>query len=253
MAKTKPIAVISDIHGNIEALDAVWADIAARGIDKIFCLGDVVGYGPDPEACLDRVMQCDFTVMGNHDHAVFMEPIGFNTPAENAVFWTRQRLSAVPDDQTRRRRWEFMAGMPEYHETNSVLFVHGSPQRPMHDYLFPDEAELNMTHLMEVFDLLRHVCFVGHTHLPGVFTETFEFLTPAQVGDTYAITDRKCVINVGSVGQPRDLDPRACYATIEGREVRWHRVPYDQKKTMEKILATKVLDEFLANRLAEGR
>lgn len=253
MAKSRTIAVVSDIHGNIEALEAVLADIAGRGIAKIFCLGDVVGYGPDPEACIDRVMGLDFTIMGNHDHAVFMEPIGFNTPAENAVFWTRERLDAEPDDQVRRRRWEFLAGMREFREMNSVLFVHGSPQRPMHDYLFPDEAELNMTHLMEVFDLLRQICFVGHTHLPGVFTETYEFLTPAQVGEAYAISDRKVIINVGSVGQPRDLDPRACYVTIAGRDVRWHRVPYDHKKTMEKILATDELDDFLANRLAEGR
>jgi len=253
MAKSRTIAVVSDIHGNIEALEAVLADIAGRDITKVFCLGDVVGYGPDPEACIDRVMGLDFTIMGNHDHAVFMEPIGFNTPAENAVFWTRERLDAEPDDQVRRRRWEFLAGMREFREMNSVLFVHGSPQRPMHDYLFPDEAELNMTHLMEVFDLLRQICFVGHTHLPGVFTETYEFLTPAQVGEAYAISDRKVIINVGSVGQPRDLDPRACYVTIAGRDVRWHRVPYDHKKTMEKILATDELDDFLANRLAEGR
>lgn len=253
MAKTKTIAVISDIHANVEALDAVCADIADKNIEKVFCLGDVVGYGPDPEVCLDRVMACDFTIMGNHDHAVFMEPTGFNTPAENAVFWTRLRLHAEADEQVRRRRWEFIAAMAEYRETDSVLFVHGSPQRPMHDYLFPDEAELNMTHLVEVFDLLRHICFVGHTHLPGVFTETYEFLTPAQIGEAYTIGDRKVVINVGSVGQPRDLDPRACYVTIEGREVRWRRVPYDHKRTMEKILTTDALDDFLANRLAEGR
>ena len=253
MANTRTIAVISDIHANVEALDAVLADIAGCGITKTFCLGDVVGYGPDPGPCIDRVMECDFTVMGNHDHAVFMEPTGFNTPAENAVFWTRRQLSAEPDEQVRRRRWEFIASMAEYRETNSVLFVHGSPQRPMHDYLFPDEAELNMTHLMEVFDLLKQISFVGHTHLPGVFTETYEFLTPAQIGESYTISDRKVIVNVGSVGQPRDLDPRACYVTLAGREVRWNRVPYDHKKTMEKILATDELDDFLANRLAEGR
>jgi diadenosine tetraphosphatase ApaH/serine/threonine PP2A family protein phosphatase len=251
MAKT--VAVISDIHSNLEALDAVWAHIAGQGIETIFCLGDVVGYGPDPCACLDRIMECEFTIMGNHDHAVFMEPTGFNTPAENAVFWTRRMLDEEPDEARRRRRWEFVARLVEYRETDSVLFVHGSPRRPMHEYLFPDEAELSMTRLMEVFDLLKHVCFVGHTHLPGVFTEQFEFMSPSQVGHKLVIGDRKVIINVGSVGQPRDLDPRACYATITGREVRWHRVAYDYKKTMEKILATNVLDAFLANRLAEGR
>jgi len=248
------VAVISDIHANVEALDAVLDDIARRPVDKIYCLGDVVGYGPEPGPCLDRVMErCAFTVMGNHDHAVFMEPTGFNTPAENAVFWSRAQMTGEANEQVRRRRWEFVAGLAEFHEVDSTLFVHGSPQRPMHDYLFPDEAELNMSHLVNVFDLFERVCFVGHTHLPGVFTETYEFLTPAQVGEKYTLSGRKVIVNVGSVGQPRDLDPRACYVTFNGREVRWHRVPYDHKVTMEKILATRVLDEFLANRLAEGR
>ena len=247
------VALVSDIHGNLEALEAVLADIASKKIETIYCLGDVVGYGPDPKACLDRAMAFEFTIMGNHDHAVFMEPAGFNTPAETAVFWTRQELDAEPKEQWRRKRWEFLSRMEEFRERDSILFIHGSPRRPMHEYLFPDEAELSMTRLVEVFDMLKHVCFVGHTHLPGVFKETYDFLTPAQVGHRYTINDRKAIINVGSVGQPRDLDPRACYVTLEGREVRWHRVPYDHKKTMEKILATQVLDEFLANRLAEGR
>jgi diadenosine tetraphosphatase ApaH/serine/threonine PP2A family protein phosphatase len=247
------IAVISDIHSNIEALDAVLADIAGRGIERVFCLGDVVGYGPDPGACIDRIMTCELAIMGNHDHAVFAEPAGFNTPAETAVFWTRRALDAEPDPTVRLRRWEFVARMPEFREAEGVLFVHGSPRRPMHEYLFPDEAELSMTRLMEVFDLVQHVAFVGHTHLPGVFLETYEFLAPAEIGHKYTIGDRKAIVNVGSVGQPRDLDPRACYVTLDGGEVRWHRVPYEHKKTMEKILATGELDEFLANRLAEGR
>jgi len=247
------IAVISDIHANLEALEAVLADIATKRVESIFCLGDVVGYGPDPKACLDRAMAFEFTIMGNHDHAVFMEPAGFNTPAEDAVFWTRRMLDAEPDEATRLRRWEFLARMDEYRETDSVLFVHGSPRRPMHEYLFPDDAELGLQRLMETFDLVQHVCFVGHTHLPGAFTETYEFLTPPEIGHKFTIGERKAIINVGSVGQPRDLDPRACYVTLDGREVRWHRVPYDPKKTMEKILATSELDDFLANRLAEGR
>jgi len=184
---------------------------------------------------------------------VFVEPTGFNTSAETAVFWTREMLESDPDEKARRKRWEFLARMEEFQDKDTALFVHGSPRRPMHEYLFPDESEVNLTRLGEAFDLVRHVCFVGHTHLPGVFTETMEFFTPAQVGHKYTVGDRKVIANVGSVGQPRDLDPRACYVTVEGRDIRWHRVPYDTKKTMEKILATQVLDEFLANRLAEGR
>jgi diadenosine tetraphosphatase ApaH/serine/threonine PP2A family protein phosphatase len=246
-------AIVSDIHGNLEALEAVCADIATRKVEAVFCLGDVIGYGPDPKACLDKAVEFDFTIMGNHDNAVFMEPTGFNTSAEVAVFWTRQVLESEPDEKRRRARLEFLAGMDEFRDRDSVLFVHGSPRRPMHEYLFPDEGEANLTRLAESFDLVKHVCFVGHTHLPGVFTETMEFFTPAQVGYKYTVADRKVIANVGSVGQPRDLDPRACYVTVDGRDIRWHRVEYDVKTTREKILATRTLDEFLAARLADGR
>jgi predicted phosphodiesterase len=247
------IALVSDIHGNLEAMEAVCADIAAKKVEAVFCLGDVIGYGPDPRACLDRAMKFDFTIMGNHDHAVFMEPSGFNTPAETAIFWTRSILDAEPDEALRRKRWEFLARMEEFREKESVLFVHGSPRRPMHEYLFPDEAEVNLSRLADAMALIKHVCFVGHTHLPGIFTEMYEFMAPSQIGHRYTLGDRKVIINVGSVGQPRDLDPRACYVTVDGREVRWHRVPYNYKMTMEKILGTGMLDEFLANRLVEGR
>jgi predicted phosphodiesterase len=247
------IALVSDIHGNIEAMDAVCADIAERKCEAILCLGDVVGYGPDPKACLDRVMGFDRTIMGNHDHAVFIEPAGFNTPAERSIFWTRKVLESEPDEALRRRRWEFLARMGTSHSQDGILYVHGSPRYPMHEYLFPDEGEMSPAKLMQVFDLVKSACFLGHTHLPGVFTAAYEFLTPAQVGYKYAIGEGKAVINVGSIGQPRDLDPRACYVTLDGNEVQWHRVPYDYKTTMGKILAIEELDDFLANRLADGR
>jgi len=246
------IALVSDIHGNIEALDAVCADIAELGCEAIYCLGDVLGYGPDPKACLDRAMEFDFTIMGNHDHAVFMEPGGFNTPAERAVFWTRRVLETEPDEGLRRKRWEFLARMDVARQENGVLYVHGSPRYPMHEYLFPDESDMGPAKLMQVFDMIAGACFVGHTHLPGVFTEELEFLTPVQLGHTYALGG-KAIVNIGSVGQPRDLDPRACYVTLHGREVRWHRVPYDVQQTMEKVFANDELDDFLGNRLADGR
>jgi len=247
------IALVSDIHGNIEALDAVCADIAEKGCDRILCLGDVVGYGPDPKACLDRVIGFDLTIMGNHDHAAFIEPAGFNTPAERAIFWTRKVLEVEADEGLRRGRWEFLARMATFHSEDGILYVHGSPRHPMHEYLFPDEGETAPAKLMQVFDLVRETCFLGHTHLPGVFTPDYRFLTPAQVDHRYVVGQGKAVVNVGSVGQPRDLDPRACYVTLDGREVRWNRVPYDNRTTMEKIFAIPDLDDFLAQRLAEGR
>ncbi|MDP6380339.1 MAG: metallophosphoesterase family protein [Phycisphaerae bacterium] len=246
-------AIISDLHANIEATRAVLSHIGEQGIEEIYCLGDVVGYGTDPCACLDAAREFRFVCMGNHDHAAFIEPNGFNTPAERAVFWTRKNLESEPDIEARKARWEFFAGMEIHRIEDGVLYVHGSPRRPMHEYLFPDEPVTNISKLAGAFERIERACFVGHTHLPGIFTEDLRFLSPSQTDRRYKLSDHKVIINVGSVGQPRDLDPRACYVTFDGQEVTWHRVPYDFETTVEKILAVDELDDFLARRLVDGR
>ena len=110
------IAVISDIHSNIDALEAVIADIEGRNVEQIICLGDVIGYGPQPRECLDRIMEkASVTLMGNHDFAVFYEPGNFNMGAETACFWTRQELEDEPDDAKRNARWEFLGSLPVKH------------------------------------------------------------------------------------------------------------------------------------------
>lgn len=246
-------AIISDIHANTEAAEAVLAHIGEQGIEEIYCLGDIVGYGPEPGPCIDLASRYQFVCMGNHDHAVFMEPGGFNTSAEQAVFWTRENLESETSIEARKTRWEFFAGMDTYRIEDGILYVHGSPRRPMHEYLFPDEPITNIPKIAGAFDRVERACFVGHTHLPGVFTEDLRFLTPVEINSRLEIADRKLIINVGSVGQPRDLDPRACYVTFDGQEVVWHRVPYDHKATASKIFAIDELDDFLGYRLVEGR
>ena len=137
-------AVISDSHGNLEALEAALADIDKRSIKRIFCLGDVVGYGASPRDCLDRVIErCDVVLAGNHDQAVFYEPTNFNVGAERAAYWTRQTLEDEPNKAKRNRRWETLGRMPLGHEAKGLLMVHASPRRPVNEYLFPEDVYTN--------------------------------------------------------------------------------------------------------------
>ena len=247
------LALISDIHGNLAALDAVLADMKAQGADRVFCLGDVVGYGAHPCECLDRAEQWDLCLMGNHDHAVLLEPGGFNTAAERAVFWTRDRLESEPDADRRAAHWQFLAGLGVHKFEGNFLFVHGSPRRPLHEYIFPDDPEVNMEKMSTIFDRFPVACFVGHTHMPGVFTGDYRFMTPAELGHTITIADGKLVVNIGSVGQPRDRDPRACYCLLEGNRLSWRRVEYNVQTTVQAILEAEGLDNFNAHRLRDGR
>jgi len=247
------LALISDIHANLAALESVLADIKDQGAERIYCLGDVIGYGPQPVECLDLAPDWDLCLMGNHDHAVFLEPAGFNTAAERAVFWTRDRLESDSDGERRQRHLEFVAGLGVHRFEDNILFVHGSPRRPLHEYVFPDDPEMNMQKMATIFDRIPSVCFVGHTHMPGLFTEDYRFLTPGDLDHVYAIGDRKAVVNIGSVGQPRDRDPRACYVLLDGRQVVWRRVEYDVQATVRAILEAPGLDNFNAQRLRDGR
>lgn len=255
------LAIISDIHSNIEALTSVLADIDSRGIQRVVCLGDVIGYGPDPRQCLDLVQRrCSDVILGNHDYATLYEPTRFNYGAEEAVFWTRAALENDPDPAAVQRRWEFLGQLdirrilngPDVNE-RKILLVHGSPRRPVNEYLFPDDVFNAPVKVTGTFERFAQVCFVGHTHLPGVFTSAPEFISPKDADGVFRLTKDKALINVGSVGQPRDRDPRACYAILEDDLVRFVRVEYDVKTTMEKILAIPELDDYLAVRLEDGR
>jgi predicted phosphodiesterase len=256
------LAVISDIHANTSALQAVLADIAARGVKEIICLGDVVGYGPQPKECLDLVMaKASMTLLGNHDYAVLFEPIKFNTGAEAACFWTRQQLENEPDREKRNARWDFLGSLPVKHTLpgddygmGELVFLHGSPRRPVNEYVFPDDIYSNPAKIEGIFDRFTHLCFVGHTHVPGVFTPAPDFYAPSELGDVFEVNShRKALINVGSVGQPRDHDNRACYCLIEDEAVRFVRVEYDVETVVKEVYAIPELDDYLGTRLKEGR
>ena len=247
-------AVISDIHSNLEALEAVLADIRSRGITEIFCLGDVVGYGPNPCECLDLVMNCDACILGNHDQGALFDPEGFNSGAERAIFWTRDQLeNARNSPDANAARWDFLGELPRTIRRDGFLYVHGSARNPLNEYVFPEDV-YNQRKMEKIFSLIDTCCLQGHTHVPGGFTEQMNYFSPEEIGNRYTrCGDDKIMINVGSVGQPRDGDNRACYVVQENGNIEFCRVDYDFNKTADKIYNTPELDNFLGDRIKEGR
>jgi predicted phosphodiesterase len=248
------LALISDIHSNLESLEAVLDDIRQQQITDVYCLGDVVGYGPNPRECIDLVMaHCRVCLLGNHDQGALFDPEGFNSGAERAIFWTRSQLEAAGGNSSERhRRWDFLGELPRNHQDGKLLFVHGSARNPLNEYVFPEDI-YNKRKLEKIFALVRQHAFQGHTHVPGVFTESYNFFTPEELNHEYRLTEEKAMVNVGSVGQPRDGDPRACYVVLEDDLVRFRRVEYPFEKTVQKIYDVPDLDNFLGDRLRDGR
>ena len=236
--------IFGDIHANLEALEAVFAAMAEERLDECICLGDIVGYGADPEVCVDRVRESGALVIaGNHDHAVFgaQELSYFNHHAREAVLWTQSRLS----DES--KAWLRSLSLVEHLEGFSV--VHGSLHQPeSFNYVQTlKDAETN-------FRLMpRPLLFLGHSHYPFAFFDT-EPMTYTLEASIPADPRINSVVNVGSVGQPRDENNRACFAVYDDikQEVVLRRIVYDIDKTKEKILAAG-LPHALAERLSYGK
>ncbi len=246
-------ALISDIHSNLEALQAVLADIAQHSVEAIYCLGDVIGYGPNPRECLDRIMECDIVLLGNHDQAVLFDPMNFNPVAERATMWTRSQLDRpLPTRAAADSRWEYLSERPMKHREGDILLVHGSPRNPLNEYIFPEDI-YHETKMRSIFAQVPRYQFQGHTHIPGIFTESLEFFSPDEIEYEYQLDGRKTLCNVGSVGQPRDTDNRACYVLLDGNTIRFRRVEYDLETTIAKIREIDELDNFLGERLRGGR
>ncbi|MEK7415295.1 MAG: metallophosphoesterase family protein [Planctomycetota bacterium] len=250
------IAFISDIHANQPALEAVLADIQSLGtVERIYCLGDVIGYGPDVEWCLDAVTQhCKLFLMGNHEHAVLNGALGFHAGAKRAIDWTRTQINDLQPSAKRKAAQDLLKSLPLRHEIDDILLVHGSPRDPVMEYVL--ESDLwegaDPKKMDEIFKGFRRLCFVGHTHRPGVFTADRCFLAAGELPDGYDVSDGKYLINVGSVGQPRDRDPRACYTLFSGDAVYFRRVAYDIEAVAARFRATPELDPRFADRLFRG-
>jgi diadenosine tetraphosphatase ApaH/serine/threonine PP2A family protein phosphatase len=237
------IAVLSDIHSNIVALDAVL--LHAGDVDAIWQLGDVVGYGPEPDAVVQRLSERKATgVRGNHDAAAVGGPEidWFNPEARAAAEWTREAMSATS------RAW--LTDLPERRTVDDVSLVHGSPRDPLREYVTDHEIAGDNLSLLETQHGLH-----GHTHVPVAWIATPDRVALVRVEDatTMELGAYRTLLNPGSVGQPRDGDPRAAYLVLDlelGR-VSWHRVAYDIEPVQAAIRAAG-LPSRLAARLAVG-
>lgn len=241
------IGLISDIHANLEALEAVLKALSAEAVDQTFCLGDLVGYGPDPNLCIEKTIESvNLVVAGNHDHAAvgLVSTAPFNEHARAAIEWTKKVIS---DEYA-----EYLKNLPLMQCKENITAVHASPECPdqWRYVIGEDDAYRNL------MGLTTNLCFVGHTHMPlGYMMDTEnnlyfqQDLTAAEIE-----SNRKYLINVGSVGQPRDGDTRACLGILDTEKGLFElkRVKYDFKVTQEKMVQKK-LPEFLIERLSWGR
>ncbi len=245
-------AIVSDIHGNLEALLAVMTDLRDQGCERIVCLGDIVGYGPNPCECLDVISNVDACVLGNHDYGALIDPEGFSAAAEQAIFWTRRQLENPATPDASRKRLEYLARLPRTIAEGDVLFVHGSVRNPLNEYVFPEDV-FNRRKMEKLFSMVQGYTFQGHTHAPGIFLSNMQFQRPDELGYRTQLPSDKAMVNVGSVGQPRDGDWRSCYVIFDGKEIEFRRIEYDIETTISKIFAIPELDNFLGERLREGR
>ncbi|OGK98578.1 MAG: hypothetical protein A3E31_08900 [Candidatus Rokubacteria bacterium RIFCSPHIGHO2_12_FULL_73_22] len=237
-------AVLSDIHGNLEALEAVLRDAAAHA-DGVLCLGDIVGYGADPAACIELVAErAEAITGGNHERGVagLLDLGWFNRSARAAAEWTRERLD---DDH---RAW--LGALPLVAEIAGATLVHASPDHPEEwDYLVSAEDGFGA-----LAAFVTRLCFVGHSHVPGAWSvgSSGPEFVPGAI-ELELAAGRRYLVNVGSVGQPRDRDPRAAYALWDAERGRLaiRRVAYDVEAARRKIVAAG-LPRFLADRLAWG-
>lgn len=243
-------AVISCVHANLEALQAVLADADQRGCEQVICLGDVVGLGPDPVACVDLVRQkCAIVLKGCHDEALVQGGTHLSAPVRASLEWHKEALGEGGDE-----RVSWLGSLPYRYEAGGIQFVHGSPREPTQEYLFPDDVQNDARKLVRAFVLVEKVLFAGHTHLPGVFTaEPLGFQTAAALnGYFHYKRGTKVVVNVGSVGQPKDGDARACYLEIQKNEMFWRRVEYDVAAVVDKVKANSRLAPAHGARLLRG-
>jgi predicted phosphodiesterase len=241
-------AFISDIHANLEALEAVLGDVKQQSVDEIICLGDIVGYGANPNECADLVReQCTVILLGNHDAAAvnLLATHHFNSHAKIAIEWTANTLK----NDIR----SFLLSLPLTATREMLTLVHSTPYEPNMWYYITslEEAAFNF----QYFDSMA--CLVGHTHIPIIIV--MDKQKEVYVHQTLHISlqemeGSRLLVNVGSVGQPRDRNPDSCYAVLDttSGDFSYRRVPYNIEKTQAKMRKIKMPD-FLVTRLLDGR
>ncbi len=238
------LAVLSDIHSNLAALDAVSSDMPA--VDQIWALGDIVGYGPQPNEVIQRLQELGVrAVTGNHDGAAIgtVDASWFNPDAAAAIRWT----TSVLDENSQA----YLAALPQVRRDGELTAVHGSPREPIWEYIAdPAIAAANL----DAFE--TSLCLFGHTHLPLIYRADGIQITvvPANVSAPITLDERRALINPGSVGQPRDGNPDASYLVLdtEARTAEFHRVRYEIELT-QRLMREVGLPRWLVERLAIGR
>ncbi len=243
------IAIISDIHSNLNALKEVLKDIEKEGISSIFNLGDTVGYAAQPNECLDLVKEkCSLCIRGNHDAAVcdYMPYEFFNPFAIKAIDYTKKTISNV--------NMQYLSKLDLVQKTDDLVFVHSSPVFPDNWTYITNEDAAEMV-FMTMSMTTSKIVFIGHSHIPVIFKQkggkVFEFTKPDYME---LEEDEKAIVNVGSVGQPRDLDPRACYVIFDPdkKSVQYKRIEYDIDAAFDLIISNG-LPPILAERLKRGK
>lgn len=244
------LAVFSDIHANLEALETVLNDAGAQSVHRWFCLGDIVGYGANPNQCIERIralpkLNC---LLGNHDAAAIWRysPYAMTKDATQAILWTIDRLS--------KRNNAYLQQRPSTLAMGNILFSHANPYNPeAYRYV------INNKYAQRSFRATREqLLFVSHSHRPMIITRKNMFQTvffPPTGSLTCDLSRKKRqIINCGSVGQPRDRDPRACYCILDTRQntIEFRRLEYDYVRTGQKIKEAG-LSDYLARRLAKGQ
>jgi len=242
--------IISDIHANLIALEAVLTDAEHSNTgkyDAVWCLGDLVGYGPNPNECVERIVQLPNLqcVLGNHDAAAVgsIAVDAFNPDARKTVLWAQDKLTPANK--------EYLKNLPERLNLEHITLVHGSPFRPVWEYLLDTRTA---TISFEFFD--TPYCFVGHTHLPVLYhlpdtTNTAQLRVPEKISQMTLAP--RSILNPGSVGQPRDRDPRSAYAILDLEDYtwEWHRVEYDIESVQEQMRLENLPERHIA-RLTAG-
>lgn len=262
-------AIISDLHGNVPALEAMVADAREQGAQRFVCLGDMVGYGASPRYALDLALrlcgagarhedgtplQDGLCLKGNHEEALLSSAEDFNPKARAAIEWTRGEL--LTDEERADAYWDFIGGLPASDQDDRAMYAHGSPSDPVREYLLPRDVKDTEKMARNFAAMTRTVCFVGHSHVPGIYYEDQRYFLPRGSAGPYELgdhTDCKVIVNVGSVGQPRDGDPRLSYVLFDGEAITFRRVEYDIDRAADAIRAVDDLPDFLAERLGAGR
>lgn len=267
-------AIISDLHGNLPALEAMLVDARKAGAERYVCLGDMVGYGADPRYALELVMKLcvedahypqaegdepgpellsGLCLKGNHEEALLTSASDFNPKARMAIEWTRGELDSDRDRSD--IYWDFISGLSATLTDERSMYAHGSPRDPVREYLLPRDVRDREKMRANFAAMTRSVCFVGHSHVPAIYYSDERYFVPKKASGPYLLGDSeecKVIVNVGSVGQPRDGNPHLSYVLFDGVELTFQRVEYEVERAAAAIRAVNDLPEFLAERLFTG-